>query len=42
MIEQGVIFNGDMIICPETLRKLVIKSVYDDIHCGVMATQKKR
>ena len=33
--------DGDLIISPETQRKLVIKSVYDDIHSGVMATQKR-
>ena len=38
-IEHGVICNGDLIIPPETQRKLVIKSV--DIHCGVAATQKR-
>ena len=32
---------GDLVIPPETQRKLVIKSVHDDIHCGVVATQKK-
>ena len=40
MIEHEVIFNGDLIIPPET-RKLVIKSVRDDIHCGVAVTQKR-
>ena len=41
MIEHGVICNGDLIIPPETQIELVIKSVHDDIHCGVVATQKK-
>ena len=40
-IEHGVICEGDLIIPPETQRKLVIKSVHDDIHCGVVATQKR-
>ena len=40
-IEHGVIYNGELIISSETQRKLVIKSVHDDIHCGVEATQKK-
>ena len=31
-MEHGVICNGDMIILSETLRKLVIKSVHDDIY----------
>ena len=39
-MEHGVICNGDLINPPETQRKLVIKSVHDDIHCGVAATQK--
>ena len=39
-IGHGVICNGDLIIPSETQRKLVIKSVHDDIHCGVPATQK--
>ena len=41
MIEHGVICNGDLIIPPETQRKLVIKGVHDDIHCGVAAIQKR-
>ena len=40
IIEHGVICNGDLIIPLETPRKLVIKSVYDDIHRVVAATQK--
>ena len=39
-IEHGVICNGDLVIPPETQRKLVIKIVHD-IHCGVADTQKK-
>ena len=39
-IEHGVICNRDPIIPPETQRKLVIKSIHDDVHCGVAATQK--
>ena len=41
MIEHEVICNGDLIIPPETQRKLVIKSVSDDIHCGVAATLER-
>ena len=41
MMEHGVICNGDQIIPPETQRKLVTKSVHDNIHCGVSAKQKK-
>ena len=40
-IEHGVICNGDPIIPLEIQRKLVIKSVHDDIHCEVAATQKR-
>ena len=40
-IEHRVICNRDLIIPPETQRKLVIKSVHHDIHCGVAAPQKK-
>ena len=40
-IEHGVICNGDQIIPPEMQRKLVIKSVHDDIHCGIAAPQKR-
>ena len=36
-----MICNRDLIIPPETLRKLVIKSVHDDIHYGVAAIQKR-
>ena len=36
-----MICNEDLIIPPETQRKLVIKSAYDDIHCGVLAAQKR-
>ena len=41
MIKQWMICNGDLIIPPETQRKLVIKSVNDDIYCGVVVTQKR-
>ena len=37
-IEYRVICNGDLIIPPETQSD---KSVHDDIHCGVAATQKR-
>ena len=40
-LEYGVICNGGLIIPPETPRKLVIKSVHDDIHCGIAAIQKR-
>ena len=34
-IEHEVICNGHLIIPPEAQKILVIKSVHDDIHCGV-------
>ena len=40
-IEHEMILNGDLIIPPETQRKLVIKSVHDNIHSGVAATHKR-
>ena len=36
-----MICNGDLIIPTKIQRKLVIKSVHDDIHCGVAPTQKR-
>ena len=41
-IEHRAISNGDLIISTETQRKLMIKSVHDDLHCGVAATKKKK
>ena len=41
-MEHEVICNGDLIIPPETQRKMVIKSVHDDIHCSVAAIRKKK
>ena len=38
-IEKGIISNGDLIIPPRTMRKMFIKSVHDDIHCGTMQTR---
>ena len=42
MKEHGVICNVDLMILQEAQRKLVIKSVYDDIPCRVAATEQKR
>ena len=39
-IKHGVICNEDLIIPPETQRKLVIKSLHYDIHFGVAAAKK--
>ena len=39
-IEHRVICNGNLITPPET-QKLVIKSIHNDIHCGVVVIQKR-
>ena len=36
-IEKGIVCNGDLIVAPKTMRRF-IKSVHDDIHCGIMQT----
>ena len=41
MKEHGVIFNENLIIPPETQRKLLIKSLHDDIPSGLGVTQKR-
>ena len=38
---EGVIFSADAIVPPQILRKDVIKSLYDDIHGGDAATQRR-
>ena len=40
-VERGVVFSADAIMPAKILRKDVIKSVHDDIHGGVVATQRK-
>ena len=40
-IENGIICSGDTVVPPETLRKDIIQSVHDDIHCGITATQRR-
>nr|XP_047140200.1 uncharacterized protein K02A2.6-like [Hydra vulgaris] len=35
-IEKGIVCNGDLIVPPKTMRKIFIKSIHDDIHCGIM------
>ena len=40
-IEHGVICNSDLIITPETQRKLEIKSIHDDIHVWSSSHTKK-
>ena len=40
-VERGVIYKADAIAPPQILRKDIIKSVRDDIHGGVAATQRR-
>ena len=40
-MDKGVICNGDLVVPPQKMRKEVIKSVHDDTHCGLAATQKR-
>ena len=39
-VERGVIFRAEAIVPSKILRKDVIKSMHDDIHGGVAATQR--
>ena len=40
-VEKGITFSADAIVPPQILRKDIIKSVHDDIHGGVAATQRR-
>ena len=40
-LERGIIFSADAIVQPQILRKDKIKSVHDDIHGVVAATQRR-
>ena len=40
-IEQGVVFSGDLIVPPKTLRCQIIRAVHDDVHCGMEATKRR-
>ena len=40
-IDNDIIFNGDLIVPPQTVKKDIIKSIHDDIHCGIVATQRR-
>ena len=40
MVERNIIFSADAIVPLQILRKDVIKSVHDDMHGGVAATQR--
>lgn len=39
-VEKAIICNSDRVVPSETQRKILIKSVPDDIHCGIASTQK--
>ena len=40
-MEKGIICNGDLIVPPLRMRSEVIKNIFDDIQCGITATQKR-
>ena len=40
-VEDGIVCNGDAIVPPPSLRKRFIKAVYDDVHCGALATRNR-
>ena len=40
-VEQGVVFNGDLIIPAKTMRHRIIQAVHDDVHCGMAATKQR-
>ena len=40
-MDRGILCNGDLLVPPQSMRKEIIKSVHDDTHCGVAATQKR-
>lgn len=39
-MEKGVVCKVSLVVPPEKLRKYVLKSVYNDVHCGITATHK--
>jgi hypothetical protein len=40
-IEDGILYNGDVMVPPDSLRNAFIGSVHDDVHCGVSATRSR-
>ena len=40
-MDRGIICNGDLLVPPQSMRKEIIRSVHDDTHCGITATQKR-
>ena len=40
-MDRGIVCNGDLLVPPQSMRKEIIRSVHDDTHCGIMATQKR-
>ena len=39
-IDNDVIYKGNFIVPPQTLKTDIIKTVHDGIYCGIMATQE--
>ena len=40
-MDKGIICNGDLVVPPRRMRKEIIKSIHDDVHGGITATQKR-
>ena len=40
-VENGVLCKGDTLVPPTTLRKKILSSVHDDVHCGTAATRNR-
>ena len=38
---KEIICNEVKIVLPQTLRKDILKSVHDNVHCGIMAKQRR-
>ena len=40
-VENGVLCKGDIMVPPTSLRKKILSSVHDDVHCGIAATRNR-
>ena len=40
-VENGVLCNGGTVVSPTSLRKKILSSVHDDVHCGTAATRNR-
>jgi hypothetical protein len=38
-IEDGIVYNGDVIVAPRSVRDKFISAAHDDVHCGMSATR---